>query len=162
MTQAPSKPIQCELSVPVSIHGPMVDVGGARGILRDVDEDGILELISDKVLPWAFDIRKAQAKRSEVRIFTHCVWLYKLAREGQPVTPQVETLEGVVDWLFPHKRPTLWATDLKRQWNTSSTHIHNLIKDGLLQAVPGTGDKINKTPTVLRASAAAFMKERQM
>ena len=164
MTAAPTQAIQRRLPLTVKLHCPMMDIRAVRGTLRDLDEDDILELISAKALRWAFDLRSNQANRAEVRVFAPCVEEYQSKADSRELKAEREfsTIDQVIDWIFPFKRPALKATELKRQWNTGSTHIHNLIRDGLLQAVPGTGDKVNQTPTVLRASAVEFLKARQM
>jgi hypothetical protein len=152
---------QTQLHLVVSTHQPLMTIESARGWLPGRDEDDILDLISLKRIAWAFDLRTAGAVRCEVRIFAPCVPECVCFLNGLAV-PQSYTFDNVIFWLFPHKREYLGATELKRAFNTSSTHIHNLIRDRLIHTVPGTGDNINRTPTVTRQSVTAFLKERQL
>jgi hypothetical protein len=132
-----------------------------KGALGE-DEDSILDLISERFLPWAFDLRGASAKRSEVRIYGPSVEEFQMLREGNPATPQTESLDQVIERIIGHSKPVMPATELVRRWVVTSIHIHRLIAAGLLKTVPGTGDAVNKTPSVTRESAIAFLKERQM
>lgn len=145
----------------VEITVPFLTVAGVRAVLGS-DEDDILKLISARHLRWAFDLRGLGAVRASVRIFAPCVHEYQARQQGHPLPPCATSLEQVFDSIFPHKRPTLRATELKARWNASSTHLHNLIAAGLLTAVSGTGNSVNQTPMVTRASAIEFLKQRQL
>ena len=152
---------QTHFSLSVENHQPLMTIEAVRGWMPNRDEDDILDLISFKRIAWAFDLRTKGATRAEVRIFAPCVPQCQAFLRGESVVT-VNTLADVVSWLFPHNRQMTKATELKRAFNTSSTHIHNLIRDGLLTAIPGTGDNVNRTPTVTRESVVAFLKERQL
>lgn len=152
---------QLRMKMAVEVIVPFMTVDAVKGALV-VDEDEVLELISAGELRWAFDLRTAKAKRAEVRIFAPCVQEAQLRAQGVAITDYAGSIDEVIDWVFPHKRPVLRATEIDERWNMSSTHIHNLIREGSLQAVAGTGDGVNQTPLVKRESAIAFLKGRQL
>ncbi len=154
-------PAQAKPALPVELIVPFLTVAGVRAVLG-ADEDDVLKLIETRRLRWAFDLRGAGAKRAALRVFAPCVQEYQAREQGRPAPPCAATVDQVIDCVFSHKRPILRATELKARWNASSTHLHNLIAAGLLAAVPGTGDCVNQTPMVTRASAIAFLKQRQL
>lgn len=153
--------IQTILPLNLAMHQPMMTITGARGWLGGKDEDDILDLISHKRIRWAFDIRTKDAKRAEVRIFAPCVAECQQYLHGQDVPPVATEFSVVMRWILPN-RDVVRATEIKRALNTSSQHIHNLLTDGSLSAIPGTGNSVNKTPSVTRVSVERFLKERQL
>ncbi len=134
-----------------------MDISTAKGILR-CDEDDVLDYIAARELRWAFDLRSLGATKSFVRILARSV---EAVQKGD-TDLQPATLDAVMKIMFPHGREWMRATELMTEWNTGSDFIHDMIKAGELRIVPGTGDTVNKTPTIYRISAEQLLRTRRM
>jgi hypothetical protein len=148
----------------VTLEAPLIGVESARLALR-CGEDDILEWILSGDLAWAFDIRRAGARRACWRILTESV-ARKQQREGRLSPREREAqkshpFQEIFDGLFKHRRPILFSSELSRVWNCGTSHIHNLIQDGLLPTVekkyaPREGFQLP------RKKVFAFMQSRRM
>jgi hypothetical protein len=130
----PGRPLLTALT----LDAPLIGVESARLALR-CGEDDILEWILSGDLEWAFDIRRAGARRACCRILTESV-IRKQQRQGR-LTPrerkvqESHSFEEIFDGLFKQRHPVLFSRELARVWNCGTSHIHNLIDDGLLPIV---------------------------
>lgn len=181
MTATLPSPIARQQRLPgltVSYRVPLMDITTAKGILR-CDEDDILDFIATREIRWAFDLRSPGATKAFIRILAHSVHEFSgsLSSEGRAsasgastnssnfgvrTSNDLTTIEAVLDHMFPHRRQYLRGTELATEWNTGSDFIHDMIKAGELKIVPGTGDTINKTPTIYRTSAEQLLRTRRM
>jgi hypothetical protein len=152
---------QSKFRLELDVLLPFLDIAGTRAVLEGLDEDDILDAIATKELHWAFDIRTRDAARLEVRVFTPSIRAYQQAQAGCAMAI-VQSVEDVVSQTFRHNKPIIRASEFYRQFNCSSAHVHNLIFEGSLVAVPGTGDRVNQTQSIRRESVISFLKERQL
>jgi hypothetical protein len=126
------------LATAITLDAPLIGVESARLALR-CGEDDVLEWILSGDLEWAFDLRRKGARRACCRILTESV-IRKQQRGGR-LTPRerkaqkTHPFEEIFDSLFTVRRPVLYSSELARAWNCGTSHIHNLIADGLLPIV---------------------------
>jgi hypothetical protein len=135
---APRPPRAQALLTCITLEAPLLGVESARLALR-CGEDDIMAWIMGGELEWAFDIRRAGARRPCCRILTESV-VRQQRREGRLTPREKETQRGhsfpeIFDGIFPHRRSLLFSSELCRVWNCGASHVHNLIQDGLLPPV---------------------------
>ncbi len=131
---------------------PLVTVETVRAVL-DMDEDQVLALIGQRRLR-AFDLRTPGARRSCMRVFAPSISAYQRGRQGQ------SRLMDEIDWVIGSRlKPVASAAELARRCNVSATHLHNLLSCGCLRIVQ-SGDGINLSPLVARASVEEFLSSR--
>jgi len=148
----------------ITLHAPLLGVEPARLALR-CGEAKLMRLIQNGSIEWAFDLRREGAKRAHLLILTECVVrLQQRSREMKPQEParrETPPFGPIFDGLFRHNRAHLLTTELARVWNCSSSHVHNLVADGLLATV-----KKNYLPReawlIRRDSACRFMESRRV
>jgi hypothetical protein len=155
-------PVQRRLPIIVEIVPPLASIEAARKDLR-TDEDEIMYLIQDGQM-LAFDLRTPGADKAFVRIWPASIDAIMAARKTGTQVRRIkdEELPSIISKIISIDRSHVRAVILRNRLVTSSTHIHNLIRPGLLEAVPGTGDTINQTPLLIRTSIVAFLKQRRM
>jgi len=148
----------------ITLQAPLLGVEPARLALR-CSEKQLMEWVLSGDLEWAFDLRRAGARRSCLRILTESIVLRQ--QRNRPITPREKAaqrahpLEDVFDPMFQHHKPFLFSTELARVWACSASHVHNLIQDGLL----GLVDKDYvpcEAAQVSRQSAFYFMQTRRI
>ena len=127
-----------ELLSSITLQAPLLGLAAARLALR-CDERQLLDWILGGDLEWAFDLRRAGARRACLRILTESI--IRLQQRNRLLTPrekaaqQLHPFQGVFDAMFHHHKPFLLSTELARVWACSPKHIHNLAGDGLLGLV---------------------------
>ncbi|MGD0412140.1 MAG: hypothetical protein ABSC18_10600 [Verrucomicrobiota bacterium] len=153
-----------ELISSITLRAPLLGVGPARLALR-CGEGQLMDWILSGDLEWAFDLRRAGARRSCLRILTESI--VRLQQRDRLLTPRekaaqrLHPLENVFDAMFQHHKSFLFSTELARVWACSPHHIHNLIQDGLL----GRVDKDyvpREAARICRQTAFHFMQTRRI
>jgi len=148
----------------ITLQAPLLGAEPARLALR-CGEDQLMDWILSGDLEWAFDLRRAGARRSCLRILTESIVL--LQQRNRLLTPRekaaqrLHPLEKVFDSMFHHPRPFLFSTELARVWACSPHHVHNLVQDGLL----GRVDKKyfpREAARISRQTAFHFMQTRRI
>ncbi len=163
-TAAPPPPAGRELLSSITLQAPLLGVAPALLALR-CGERQLMEWILSGDLEWAFDLRRAGARRCCLRVLTESI--VRLQQRSRLLTPrekaaqQLHPLETVFDPMFHHRRPYLFSTELARVWACSPNHIHNLVEDGLL----GLVDKHyvpREAVQISRQTAFYFMQSRRI
>lgn len=139
--------LQRRLPLDLTTGRPLLDVW-AIGALLNLDEDDVLYRIEDGQLPFAFDISSPGSRNREVRI-----WRGSLAGNGARDLGQ-----AIADILPPTSR--LSTVQLKRALSCSSSHVHDLVRDGCFEASAKHG--LTCSVWVTRTSAAAFLESRRI
>lgn len=147
---------------PLDLRRPLLSIETFRSLTDELSEDDILNEIIDGRIKWAFNLAGAGASRSYVRIWNRSV-LGWFDREFQ----QTDDLSEVINHILPARSlvtRALTAREVIRACNVTSSHIYNLIRDGLLKESPGSS--IHRGPSggaiVTRASAVQFLTTRRM
>jgi hypothetical protein len=153
-----------ELISSITLRAPLLGVAAARLALR-CGEGQLMDWILSGDLEWAFDLRRAGARRSCLRILTESI--VRLQQRNRPLTPRekaarrLHPLESVFDAMFHHHKSYFLSTELARVWACSPHHIHNLIQDGLLGLVDR--DYVPREAVrISRQTAFHFMQSRRM
>ena len=136
----------------------------AARLFLDKDEDYILGAVECGLLTWAWDIRGKNATRREVRIWAPCVFeCAKFLRENT-ISSIDDREHGVIFLtLWNHSRPVLISTELCRVWNCGSTHVRNLLRDGLMETTkPMANLNASEAAPITRESVEKFMEERRL
>lgn len=156
-----SAPAQRRLPMRIEVRRPLMSLDAVKGAL-DCSEDDVMELIADRQLPFAFDLRGPDAGKVYVRVFAESVEKFK-AQGAAPVVKESSAaeIERVIKEILPPKR-ILFTSHLESAFNVVAQHIKNLIHAGFIEIVPGTGNPINQSPAILRESAANFLRERRL
>jgi hypothetical protein len=169
----PSAPALCAAPSPsagqdpassITLQASLLGVEPARLALR-CGEKQLMEWVLSGDLEWVFDLRRAGARRSCLRILTESILL--LQRRNRPITPRekaaqrLHPLEDVFDPMFHHHKPVLLSTELARVWACSPEHVHHLIEDGLLGLVDKDYGPC-EAAQVSRQSAFYFMQARRI
>ncbi len=136
---------------------PLLPLGVLTALGR-LSEKAALELIECGRIEWAWDIRRAGAARREIRVWRDSLFDY-LARPQQPARGATAT---ALPELWPHSRPALRSTELTGLFCCSSTHIHALARDGLLEALDAPRRGPCGAIRVSRASVEAFLLRRRV
>lgn len=159
--------VQRELPLRIPLWIPTLTLAGARGSLG-VSEDAILVMIEEGEIPWAWNIARRGATRSELRILAACLPNTEARR------PELK-LDQVVRLILGAKRPFVWGKDFYRAWNCDSQHVMNLVKEESLQTLPNhvrpdaSGNKAELawrrgpggSPCITWNSAVEFIKTRR-
>jgi hypothetical protein len=124
-----------ELLCSITLQAPLLDMAAACLALRCA-ERRLMEWVFSGDLEWTFDLRRAGARRSCLRVLTESIVRFR--QRNRALTSSERTAQRlhpfgkVFDPMFPHHRPFLLSTELTRVWTCSSSHIHNLVQDGHL------------------------------
>lgn len=142
-------------------------------VLLDIDEDQVLSLICSAALEYAWDIASRDADRREIRVWRESVSDYMTHDDGPRTPARVRVSASHQDdgpayqAVLPSSRPDFRTTELARSWTASSTHIHQLVADGLIQenaedrrTRPASGP--NSYIKVTRASVISFLLSRRI
>jgi hypothetical protein len=124
----------------------------------DLTEDGVLALIEDGALAWAFDLRRPGSGSAYWRIFAPSVADH-LARRSGASPAALREFDQVVHQILPGSSDTVRSSRLRDALNVCSCHVGNLLRDGALKEV---GQRTGATNAfrVERASVHRFLKER--
>jgi len=147
----------------LTLKAPLIGLESAR-LALGCGEDDILSWITTCVLQWAFDFRRARARRAYCRILTESV--VRMQRRVEPLSPielaaqKDNPFEGIFDGMFPQERPFLLSSELCRVWNCGASHVHNLVQDGLLGAVEKY--YVRDVIQISREKVSQFMQSRRM
>lgn len=132
-------------------------------VIADRNEDYILALVDEGILPFAWDLAGKDSKRRELRLLmtdfkewvkNPTAWLARGA--------DTRNHEEVIASLFPHSRPELRGTELQRMFSCGHSHIINLIKDGLLTATTEILTGPNGSPKITRLSIVQLLIARRV
>jgi len=135
---APGPSAGRELTSSITLQAPLLGLAAAR-LALSCDERQLRDWILGGDLEWAFDLRRACARRACLRILTESI--LRLQQRRRLLTPRekaaqrLHPLENVFDPMFHHHKSFLFSTELARVWACSPHHIHNLVQDGLLGLV---------------------------
>jgi len=153
-----------ELISSITLRAPLLGVEAARLALR-CGETQLVDWILSGDLEWAFDLRRAGARRSCLRVLTESI--VRLQQRQRVLTPRekaaqrLHPLENVFDAMLQHHKPFLFSAELARVWACTPHHIHNLVQDGLL----GRVDKDylpREAVRICRQTAFHFMQTRRI
>ena len=148
----------------ITLQAPLLDAGPACLALR-CSERHLMQWVLSGDLEWAFDLRRAGARRCCLRILTESINL--LRQRNRPLTPReraaqrLHSFQKVFDSMFPRQKPFLFSTELARVWACGTSHIHNLAADGLLGLVEK--DYVPREAVqICRETALHFMETRRI
>ncbi|MGA2540575.1 MAG: hypothetical protein ABSG78_03315 [Verrucomicrobiota bacterium] len=153
-----------ELLSSITLQAPLLDAGSACLALR-CSERHLTQWVLSGDLEWAFDLRRAGARRCCLRILTESI--VRLQQRQRPLSPReraaqrLHPFQKVFDPMFPRHKPFLLSTELARVWACGTSHIHNLVEDGLL----GLVDKDyvpREAAQICRETAFHFMQSRRI
>ncbi|MDB6111298.1 MAG: hypothetical protein JWR69_3048 [Pedosphaera sp.] len=163
---------QRNLPLTVQIRMPLLDVAAVRGALG-VDEDDVLLLIEDRVLPWAFNIAvkcgvqkmgewSERTLRREIRVLSKCVTQYQ-SIGGYKAAKRIEWPEAL-RLILPNDKPFLLGTELEQAFICSNELVIDLVKSRQLDLMPGTDYRRGRggSPVITRASVERFLKARRI
>jgi hypothetical protein len=143
----------------LTLEAPLIGVESARLALR-CDEATLMAWIHSGEIEWAFDLGRPDSRRAHVRLLTESVVVKQRRKEGltteEKRVQQRHSFRVIFDSLFAPRRTLLHGSELARVWNCGTSHIHNLVQDGLL-TVSGTRSNSREGFQIERASVSAFM-----
>ena len=157
MSLAPTTRQPAAIMVP--LQPPLVGIETLRGILNTTEE-GVMALIEDGHLRWAFNLARPCAARMLVR-----VWTQSIAAHLNPAFDQEDDVAGVIGRILPEGSRvtgTIAARDLRSAFNVASMHVNSLIDAGSLATAPGSIRRRGRggCSLVTRSSAFEFLKGR--
>jgi hypothetical protein len=131
---------------------PLVHLKAAM-LLLDQTEDGIISLLEDGTLEWAFDLKRKSSRRGYL-VIAACSIDRLLTGAPEPAT-----LDEVIQLAVP-PRDFFRVVELKHRWGVSSGHLTGLIEDGFLK-VQRPACYSTASPYVTGASVKAFLAGRR-
>lgn len=135
---------------------PLMSIGAIMDVYQ-LKLPAIQEELEQGRIRWAFNLSRDDTNRVFLRVWRRSMICWKNSN-----LHQAETLEGVMDELFP-RLPAFTAVEVSDVFALqSSDHVHNLIEDKCLALAPGQA-KLSRTqsPQITRDSLARFLKTRQ-
>lgn len=134
---------QFELDLRIRDPFKLYPVDVAIAVLDDGDEDAIIQRITSGSLRWAFDLSGSKSKRREIRILGQSLADYQARaheRADYYQLNEVKELPKVAARIFPKAgSDQITVTRFRKRVRCSSTHVYNLIEDGV-GPVPSPGD----------------------
>jgi hypothetical protein len=135
---------------------PTVSPDGAAMILG-CRRDQVLDYVEDGSLQNVFNLAASPVShRRFIRVLARSVLDFKAGVKSGLSDAAVLAL------IFPELRQRFSTTEIAWAWACDSGHVHNLIRCGLIKAVPGTGDSVNKSPMIPRPSLTDFLASRRI
>ncbi len=137
---------------------PMLGVESWRA-LTGLDEDELVAEVTSGKVRFAFNLARQGADRQYLRVWNRSIICFL-----NPELTQPQSLPEVLNYILPHRRHTLRASDLMRSFNVSSQHVLNLIEDKCFAEVSGHADAAHPkaSPVLTRASVVNFLTERRI
>jgi len=136
---------------------PLLSMKAAMVVLNR-DERQVMRLLKHGAFAWAFDVRRASSQRATARIFRPCL----AERETpEPPGPDPRDLEEVLHAILPAEGPLVPATLVARAFGCSSSHIANLIRDGLL-IVARSSPRRAVSARLSREGVLEFLRQRRI
>ena len=135
---------------------PMLPVRGAVALL-DKDEDGVVALLEDGSLPWAWNIalNPVTGQKKELRILSACVASYMRGQECRLTWRDVERM------LVPPAGAVLLGREGQRLLNCSGTHLYTLAARKALKLLSKPKCARNGSARIELASWAEFLRARR-
>ena len=127
--------------------------------LLSLREDAVMDLIANGHLI-AFDLRGPEARRALPAIWSRSLRCHAASSSSTSLA-RPKMSEILPDILPPGTRD-LRFSEVMVALGIKPFHMHNLMEAGLLQPVPGTGNNINRSPVITRASVVEFLTRRRM
>jgi hypothetical protein len=158
--QAPAQ-LKFDLKLPTGV--PLLHLETVAAVLNR-DKEDVRDLITRRLLAYAFNIAGRDAERQEVRVLALSVKEYQ-DNGVKPIRTQ-SVPDHIIDIILPRHGLTatpqglaMRAIQLARRLNCDSFHIAHLVRDGLL-IKPEQSRGPKESPLILRSSAVAFLKAR--
>jgi hypothetical protein len=130
----------------------------------EVKREQLVAMIQSGEIAWAWNIGRAGATRSELRILAACV-----IERNVGIIPQIGAtrnlkLAEVVNLILPAMRPTLRGRELQKLFMCNPDTIRKLRLAGNLEMVPEVLDKHgpNSSPRYTRDSLVKFFARRRI
>lgn len=140
---------------------PLMSMSAAMWRL-DLNEDGVMVLIEEGALLWAFNIAGPGAERSAVRILTESIEDLVFSRKRPYLEDEAEW-QRVAKLIFPAK-PTIVTCELARSLNCGRQCAMNLVHARQFRTVAGT--RIRPGPggaaQIVTASAKQWLRKRRI
>lgn len=152
ITAAPQ--LQFDLRLPTG--RPLLPMEAVMAVL-DRDEDDVTMLIEQGALGVAFDIAGKNSSRRDVR-----VWRESVLHYARKTGPAPDFGWSIRDILKPREQQYIRATEIKDRFTCSSTHVLQLLADGLIAGDPPRRRGPGSSPQILRNSVAAFLQSRRI
>jgi hypothetical protein len=138
-----------------SIRRPMMAVASAA-LICNCSTKAIENAILDGKIEWAFDVALPRKSRKLVRVLTRCVFDHLEGVRSRLALPQVLAL------VFPESRARLRTAEISWAFHVDQNHAVSLVKHGAIKALPGTGNRVNQSPQIPRASIVEFLSQRRI
>lgn len=151
---------QTRLPLTVDVKIPVMTVSAARGALNETAA-GVLDMIEEGRIEWAWDIASRSSARREIRILAVCI---ADVQGDRPATVDGErTAADVMRILFGDERPVIFGAQLYRKMLCKHDHLTTLIREGSLRVV---GEPARKgrggSPALDWGSVKRFIEERRV
>lgn len=147
-------------TVSIKIKTPLVSVRFASTILG-ISEQGIMRLIQEGKLNWAWDFRRATARRSFIFVLAHSLRQYQDGNERSSGADYCypEDWNRVIKLILPHDKLVIKGSEIVQRFSISSQHMMNLVNDGSLKVLNARRLRTS-TPLISRQSVVEFLKKR--
>lgn len=138
------------------VETPLLSMMAVRATFPNASEETLTDWLTDA---WIFNL--ASGSIPVLHILNASI--AEIKQNAQRIAPITKAwpLEKVLASALPHSRPTIFTRELARAWNCSHDLITDLIRQNSLR-VAGKNYRTNETRLVLRESALAFLKERNI
>lgn len=142
--------MQLQLSIPIAADRHLVPVQTAMCSLG-LHEDAVLYAVESGELSHAWNIGCIGVRRRQVRIWKISLTDYITGNKT------VVSDEDVIESIFPEHRDDFRSTEVAQKWVCSSTHIHDLIRGGELEATSPATCGVNGFARISRTSLVHFL-----
>lgn len=150
----------------VFIKRPLLRLWSVAEIL-DCPLDEVRAMIDDGRLAFAFDVSGKGSTQRDIRVLTAS--LVEFLSGTKPALKTEEDFQRVIKLIFPAVSQTrgvatVRATSIIRRFSVSSTHVGNLIDDGLLRPIKGSVRRTGPlgSPDIEFASVVEFLRKRRL
>ncbi|MFO1499177.1 MAG: helix-turn-helix domain-containing protein [Verrucomicrobiota bacterium] len=123
--------------------------------LLDCTSDQVCAWIDSGELLYSWDIRTANARKREIR-----VWIMSVLAKQYRLPQPSETHEQVLSALFPEAVQQVTSTQIQRVLSASQDHVARLIEAGLLKGMNEPKRGRGGAVMVTRHSVIEFLRER--
>lgn len=146
---------------PATEPRPLMSMSAVMTLL-DLDEDGVMVLVQERTLPWAFDISQGRRLRREIRVLTESVFDLVHKRK-RPLLDDEAGWPRVASLIFQDKA-TLVTGELARAINCSRWLVMLMIHAGYFKCVAPVRIRRGPygSPHIITASVVVWLRKRRV
>ena len=137
-----------------TLKNPLVGIETCRSVLG-CSEDDVLKLIESGKLKHCYNLAATDSTRALFRVLS-----LSLIDHAFGISSQPNAAVDAVRYVLPGSNPEIPCSVVARAFNSSSTHVHHLVKDGCL-VIARPRRYAKDSPGLARASVVDFLQSRR-